>query len=333
MIKKILFSSLLIILAASINFSEAQKVRAILKPDEGAVSKTLVTTMEQNLSTVLSEINSAYNDGRQPFLKALAIDRLAEETIEKIWEQTPFFCDSEVFRSRLWNFKNSYMAREVPVQLKSPDPEYGAALFQWAVVDFDKNGRIADFRFSPFSSGESLAMGGDIVEAERQMIIRQYCERLRTAYNTKDTVFLNQVFSEDALIITGREIRTRNSDMKPISKIQYTKQTKAEYLKRLQRCFENNRWIHVKFEAIVDDDGDTALTITQSVVNPNFYGVRLRQEWVSSSGYHDEGYVFLLFDFTVEEEPVIHVRTWQPEFLGGRKLKNEEILGLDAYGY
>ena len=42
------------------------------------------------------------------------------------------------------------------------------------------------------------------------------------------------------------------------------------------------------------------------------YGVQLKQGW-NSSTYSDEGYLFLMIDFTNPKEPIIHVRAWQPE--------------------
>ena len=42
------------------------------------------------------------------------------------------------------------------------------------------------------------------------------------------------------------------------------------------------------------------------------YGVTLHQSYKSGT-YSDEGYLFLLWDFTDENKPKIHVRTWQPD--------------------
>ena len=69
-----------------------------------------------------------------------------------------------------------------------------------------------------------------------------------------------------------------------------------------------NAYIKVDFDEI---------EVLRHPVNPDFYGVTLKQWWTSGrkrgEGYHDEGYVFLLWDFTNENAPQIHVRTWQPE--------------------
>jgi hypothetical protein len=50
---------------------------------------------------------------------------------------------------------------------------------------------------------------------------------------------------------------------------------------------------------------------------PQYYGVTLHQDWKTgnskeSVNYQDEGWLFLLWDFTDRDHPVIHVRTWQP---------------------
>jgi hypothetical protein len=114
-------------------------------------------------------------------------------------------------------------------------------------------------------------------------------------------------------------------------KVTYKKSNKDEYLAGLQRAFIRNKWIDVKFSQI-GDNGETGGCpgITRSFVNPNYYGVRLKQEW-RSSNYNDEGYVFLLWDFTDENAPVIHMRTWQPEWVGETKLPENEIFSLSDF--
>ena len=114
-------------------------------------------------------------------------------------------------------------------------------------------------------------------------------------------------------------------------KVLYKKQNKQQYLANLKRAFLRNKWIDVKFFQI-GEKGETGGpdAITRSTVNPNMYGVRLRQEW-RSSNYSDEGYVFLLWDFTNEDAPVIHVRTWQPEWVGGQKLPENDIFSLSDF--
>lgn len=104
------------------------------------------------------------------------------------------------------------------------------------------------------------------------------------------------MFSEDALIITGKVVSatSRQGDVKslPQKKGIYTKQTKQQYIVNLKKAFRRNKWIDVKFSQIGENGEDGGCAgITQSKKDPTKFGVRLRQEWKSST-YSDEGYLF-----------------------------------------
>ena len=58
----------------------------------------------------------------------------------------------------------------------------------------------------------------------------------------------------------------------------------------------------------------------------NIYGVTLHQTW-QTSGYSDEGWLFLLWDFSDPEHPQIHVRTWQPDQLAAK----DGVFALDDF--
>ena len=67
----------------------------------------------------------------------------------------------------------------------------------------------------------------------------------------------------------------------------------------------------------------------------DFYGVTLHQGY-SSDRYHDDGYLFLLWDFRNEDCPQIHVRTWQPDSYnpdgkGNRRIPKDEIFSLSDF--
>lgn len=218
------------------------------------------------------------------------------------------------------------MARSIPIIITPEGEEYGSGVFQEAVVEFDSKGRISDFRFAMDAAvGESMEQGGDAVDIERRMQILAYCDRFRTAYNTKDIGFLEQVFSDDALIITGKVVTARQGDIAPRPTVTYKKHDKTQYLNNLRRAFARNKWVEVRFSQIGEHGGDGERAVTRSTENPNIYGVRLYQEW-NSTTYSDKGYVFLLWDFTDEQHPVIHVRTWQPEMT-----PRDEIFSTDDF--
>ena len=47
--------------------------------------------------------------------------------------------------------------------------------------------------------------------------------------------------------------------------------------------------------------------------------------------YSDVGYLLLVIDFANEDKPLIHVRTWQPEKVGGQKLDENEKFEIDQF--
>ena len=45
----------------------------------------------------------------------------------------------------------------------------------------------------------------------------------------------------------------------------------------------------------------------------------------------DIGYLSLLWDFTDEDHPQIHVRTWQPDEINGDRILEDEIFSLSDF--
>lgn len=306
--------------------SMAQSVTVHLTADDNISRQPIVGTIEYNLGLVLTEINRAQAAHRPLNLNGLPLNEFARNTLQMLWANVPFYCDDDYVVDRLWNFSNGYMTRQIPIIITPEGEAFGNGTFQEAIVEYDKKGIITDFRFTlDVQMGESLESGGDPADVEHRMQILQWCERFRTAYNTKDINFIRQMFSEDALIITGTVVTSRQNEMQ-MPQVMYKKQNKKEYMENLEKAFARNKWINVKFSEI--GDGENA--VTQSSENPNLYGVRLHQQW-NSSNYHDDGYIFLLWDFTNEYAPVIHVRTWQPKMVGGKPLPEDEIFSMTDF--
>ena len=107
-------------------------------------------------------------------------------------------------------------------------------------------------------------------------------------------------------------------------KVTYKKQDKQEYLTNLKGVFARNSYIRVAFDEVEVKFHPTVRDI---------YGVTLHQGYSASGGYHDEGYVFLLWDFTNEDEPKIHVRTWQPDRYdtNGRNITKDEVFSCNDF--
>ncbi len=161
---------------------------------------------------------------------------------------------------------------------------------------------------NPFFQEASKVLSGKLEEtdASRRRVILNYCEHFRTAYTTKDVDFLQQVFSDKALIIVGNVVKTKTEDatagIAGGERVTYAIRTKYEYLQRLTATFAANKAINMKF---------SDFKIRRHPTLDGIYGVTLRQQY-KTDNYSDDGYLFLLWDFRNPSMPLIHVRTWQP---------------------
>lgn len=278
---------------------------------DGLYNETLKAKMERSASRLLTEINAAYSEDRALNLVNLGLSESAVNGLIALWENVHFYCDdSEVVQSCL-TVGNTYQVRQIPLMIK-PKGETLDDEYQEAVINFDASGRITRFNFTLSTNVYQNVMkkGKTVTEVSRRQQILSYVEQFRTAYNEKDIVFLENIFSEDALIITGTVTTVRKTDGMGISynKVTYKKQNKQQYIRNLKRSFASNSWINVRFEDV------------KVVKHPNpqmegFYGVTVRQKYSNSRGYSDDGYLFLLWDFRDEDNVQIHVRTWQPYWM------------------
>ena len=317
--------------------TDCKAVEVTLTVDEGVDRPIGLEAAQRNLAQVLTEINRAQQAKEILTTNGLPMDEFSLRSLLRLWAVTPFYCDDEEVVERCWVFKDgSMMVSHIPLIITPEGEDFGMGTYQEAIVEFDSQGKLTDFRLALDAQlSESLEHCGSVVEKEKQMIIMQQIERFRTAYNQKDIDVINRYFSDDALIITGKVVTVGPSaDNNFVSqKVEYTKQNKEQYIRNLKKAFLRNKWINVKFSEIGDNGEEGGCAgITRSKVDPNMYGVRLHQEW-SSSTYSDEGYLFLLWEFPDDGgDPIIHVRTWQPEWVGGvHQQPDNDISTLGAF--
>ena len=323
--RRILFQAVFALLFVTL---PAHAVDVTLTVDEHVDRPSALAAAQSNLAAVLTEINRAQKAKEAVSVKNLRIDEFAKKSLARLWAVTPFYCDDEEVVERCWVFKNgTMMVSHIPLIITPEDENFGLGTYQEAVVEFDTKGQLIDFRFAlDAQTAESMERCGTVVDKEKQMIILQYVERFRTAYNQKDISTIEKMFSDDALIITGRVVMAKpQGDQGAQFKVEYNKQNKQQYISNLRRAFLRNKWIDVKFSQIGENGEDGGCAgITQSTKDKTKYGVRLHQSW-KSSNYSDEGYLFLLWEFPEDGgDPIIHVRTWQPEMVGGTHQKPDD---------
>jgi hypothetical protein len=144
-----------------------------------------------------------------------------------------------------------------------------------------------------------------------RMVLTQFLENYKTAFALKRLDYIESIFDDNALIITGtvvkrtdyknQEERTRYLDNKIIK---YNRFSKNEYIKHLQRCFNSNEYVNIRFanNDVVKAGGDYG----------EVYGIQIKQDYYSTN-YGDTGYLFLCVDLNDPDKPIIKVRTWQPD--------------------
>ena len=268
----------------------------------------LKSLMDKNSALLLTELNNAQGQSRPLSLKGINIDQKTASDLFVMWEVCPFRCDElEIVERGLKTVTGGYQIRNIPVIMEPRTGEhFDEDKYQEIVLTFDSSGKIIDLVFSLSDNQYNQIMRSDmaLTDLRRRSMIIDFVEQFRTAYNRKDIKFLEDIFSDDALIITGKVVNRTQADgsiaLKP--QVEYTVQNKKDYINRLRTVFQNNARINVVFEDIKVNKHDT---------KANIYGVKLVQYWNSGS-YSDKGYLFLLWDFKDEDHPKIHVRTWQP---------------------
>ncbi len=291
---------------------------------EGVSNETLKTKMESAVNRILNEINEAQAADRDLNFTTMGVNQSVRKSMEMLWENTPFMCPDEDVVERCITTGSGYQVRNIPLIMKpTGNRNFSDEDYQEAVISFDRQGNVESFTLSISNNLYMNIINNnlELTDLRRRQMILDYVEQFRTAYNQKDIRFLNQVFSDDALIITGRVITQRHAEGFSTQKIEYNRQSKQQYIQNLTRIFKNARYFKVTFDDI---------NVLRHPVNPNYYGVTLHQGWTNNR-YHDEGYLFLLWDFTDENAPQIHVRTWQPDKLNGRPLPREEIFTLSDF--
>ena len=268
--------------------------------------------MEATISVLLDEANAAQAAGRELDCSHLHLADDVSTSLSMLWENTPFMCEDTELVLRALTTSTGWQVRNIPLMMRPIGGSFNEREYHEAVLDFDRKGHIESLHLTIDQQlyMQVIQSNLEMTDLRRRQLILDYVERFRTSYNEKNKNFLEEIFSDDALIITGKVVTQRTRDgIKLPDKIIYKKQGKREYLNNLFAIFDNNGRVNVSFDEI---------EVMRHPTRPDFYGVTLHQGWSTfkkngAQGYHDDGYVFLLWDFQNEQHPQIHVRTWQPD--------------------
>lgn len=309
MIKR--FSILSLFLAMLFIVKAQDEVYFEFDSNNGFPAGAPVEKMARNAAALLTAINRAQS-AQSPTIDFAGVDISdeAKYSLLLIWENVRMrVLDDDIFQPLVQLISSrgirGYEASNIAVEMLPLNDSYKEARNQEVTLSFDRRGRISDFVISMGVHQYSTLMKNakTLDDYDKRMQILHFVEQFRTAYCQKDKKLLDDFFSDDALIITGRVRKRKSVEMGMTPEVEYIKQTKKQYLSRLFKMFDNPKmYINVVFDDI---------EIEHDSKNPTWYGVTLRQEW-NSTTYSDVGTLFLLWDFTDEDAPQIYVRTWQP---------------------
>lgn len=180
------------------------------------------------------------------------------------------------------------------------------------VFTFDKNHKISNIAFGLGNTATGDILNKGVWSEQARMGIMNFLENYKTAYGLKRLDYIRSVFDDDAVIIVGSVIRNatlnRNretgvADIKNNTIIKKNRYTKDQYLENLKKCFQSNEFINIRF---ANND------VIKLAKGGELYAIQIAQDYYSSS-YGDQGYLFLMVDINDPENPIIKVRTWQPE--------------------
>lgn len=173
------------------------------------------------------------------------------------------------------------------------------------VFTMNKELKVVNVAFGLDKVTEDDILGRAAFPVENRQRIVQFMENYKTAYALKDWDYIEKIFDDDALIITGTVLRTslRSEDnfYKNDEKIVYQRQSKNEYIERLKA--QNKEFINLSF---------SHAEVVRPAASEEIYGIQIEQDYFSNN-YSDHGYLMLAINYNDPERPLIFVRTWQPK--------------------
>lgn len=198
----------------------------------------------------------------------------------------------------------------------------GKAFMEKLVYRFNPESRKIEsvaFALTQRAENDIMNAAASWPEVSRWAILN-FMEDYQTAFALKRTDYINSIFSDDALIITGTILkklnnaerafdRSKSLDLGGPKDIAYSQLSKTEYIDRLRKIFNTREYVHLQFEDNVTRMID--LPTINGINKGAAFGIEIKQRY-ESTGYSDDGYLTMVFD-TRGKLPIIHVRLWQPD--------------------
>lgn len=292
----------------------------IERPASRPVAVMTETDAPRSCKSALVEMtdDAAYRSKADAFIEAIraknphSVDHLFTEEGLVIYNQLLNYGTARIYGHpdyKVYRKGDEVVVRSIPMSFSF---KQGArkSIIEDLVLSFDASGKIHWLSFAlDKAAADDILTKGAWSDTVRQTILG-FMEDYKTAYCLERTDYLNQLFSDDALIIVGHVLKTfeRTNEHDRISYrnnklVKRTQYSKDQYIKHLQACFDRNECINIHF---ADND------ITKAGKGGETFGIQIKQDYYSTT-YGDSGWLFLVVDFNKPDEPTILVRVWQEE--------------------
>ena len=177
------------------------------------------------------------------------------------------------------------------------------------VFTFTPDGKIDNLAFALDESATTDVLTKGAWPENARMSIIEFLENYKTAFALERLDYIRTIFDDNAVIITGKIVKPKldgipeNNRLQLSQNVVKTRYTKEQYIKHLEQSFASKEFINIRFS---NND------IIKAGKGGEIYGIQIKQDYYSDN-YGDTGYLFLLVDINSPTEPIIKVRTWQPE--------------------
>ena len=213
------------------------------------------------------------------------------------------------------------------------------------VFRFDKStAKIKSVAYALTQRAESDIFRKSEWNIESRYSLLCFMEDYQTAFALKRLDYIKSIFSDKAIIIIGKDNgagkKTRSkkfyesNDLGAINtnNERYTYQfySKDDYMQKLERDFNPNSSTYKGYIQLTFEDTQIASVPTNGYVDNEVMWIELKQNYYSTSGYTDKGYLSLQINLKPDEGSKINVRTWTPTFIDFDTLNRSFTIGQDT---
>ena len=202
---------------------------------------------------------------------------------------------------KYYQFGESVICRSIPMSFNFKSNN--RTFVEDVVFCFDKNNQIENLTFGLAKKAVDDIASNDKWNENVRMQLINFMENYKTAFALKRLDYIEKIFSDDALIITGRvtTVSDKNSLYPNHYVVKSNKESKINYIQTLKNAFASNAYVNIDF---------TNSNIRKSSKSDSVYGIQIKQDFFTSF-YGYSGYLFFMIGIENANAVRIYVSTCQ----------------------